>query len=79
MKKTQKQVNSIIHKGKNKDIIMCIETAKGFESDPHCRANCFNDYFISVAKNLSLKYQNQTKIQTIPTPVPRKFYASYSN
>ena len=34
MKKTQKQVNSIIHKGKNKDIIMCIETAKGFQSDP---------------------------------------------
>ena len=35
MKKTWKQVNSIIHKGKNKDVITCIKTVKGFDSDPH--------------------------------------------
>ena len=52
MKKTWKQVKSIIHKGKNKDVITCIKTVKGFESDPHRIANCFNDYFTSVAKNL---------------------------
>ena len=57
---TWKQVNSIIHKGENKDVITCIKTAKGFESDPHHTANRFNDYFISVAKKNSFKNQNQT-------------------
>ena len=52
LKKTWKQVNSIIHKGKIKDAITFIKTAKGFESDPHRIANYFNDYFTSVAKNL---------------------------
>ena len=33
LKKTWKQVNSIIHKGKIKDAITFIKTAKGFESD----------------------------------------------
>ena len=27
--------NSIIHKGKNKDVITCIKTVKWFDSDPH--------------------------------------------
>ena len=59
MKKTWEQVNSIIHKGKNKDIISCIKTAKGFESDPHRIANCSNDYFTSVTKNLVSKIKTK--------------------
>ena len=49
MKKTWKHVNSIIRKGKNKDVI----ARKGFESDPHYIANCFNDY--KCYKNLVSK------------------------
>ena len=59
MKKPWKQVNIIIHKGKNKDIITCIKTAKGFENDTHCIANCFNDYFTSVAKSLVSKIKTK--------------------
>ena len=50
MKKTRKQVNNVILKGKNNDIITSIKTAKGLEGDPCRIANCLNDYFRSVAK-----------------------------
>ena len=59
MKKTWKQVNGIIHKVKNKDVITCIKTAKGFESDPRHIGNCFNDYFTCVAKNLVSKIKTK--------------------
>ena len=55
--KKWKQVNSIIHKGKHKDVIICIKTAKGFDSDPHRTANCFT---LQVLQKLSFKNQNQT-------------------
>ena len=59
MKKTWKQVNSIIHKGKNKDVITCIKIVKRFESDPHRITNCFNDYFTSVAKKVVSKIKTR--------------------
>ena len=48
---------------------MCIKTAKGFESDPYCIANCFNDYFTSIAKTQFQKSKPNiifTNFQTSP-------------
>ena len=59
MKKTWKQENSIKRKCKYKVIITFTKTGKGFESDSHCIANCFNYYFTSVVKKLSPKKRNQ--------------------
>ena len=59
LKKQRKQVNNIIPKGKNKDSITYVKTAKGFESYPILITSFFNDYFTSVAKNLVSKIKTK--------------------
>ena len=60
MKKTWKQINKIIHKGKNKDNINCIKTSHRIENNPHVIDNKFNNYFTTIAQNLV------SKIETVP-------------
>ena len=65
MKKTWKQINKIIHKGKNKDNINCIKTSQGIENNPHVISNKFNSYFTTIAQNLVSKIKNAPDFQQI--------------
>ena len=58
MKKTWRQINKIINKNKHKDKILWIKTETKLGSDPYLRGNTFNNYFMTVAKNLASKINN---------------------
>ena len=55
IKKMRRQINTIIHKGENKDNINCIKTSCGIENKPHVIGNKFNNYFTTTAQNLVSK------------------------
>ena len=65
MKKTWRQITKIRHKNKHKDKIFCIKTRNKLESDLYLIGNTFNNYFMTVAKNLASKIntdQNFSKL-----------------
>ena len=43
-----KQINKIIHKGKNKGNINCTKTSHGTEYNPHTIGNKINKYFRTI-------------------------------
>ena len=55
MKKMWRQINKIVHKGKNKDNINCIKTSHEIENNPNVTGNKFNNYFTTIAQNLVSK------------------------
>ena len=55
MKKMWRQINKIVHKGKNKDNINCIKTSHETENNPNVTGNKFNNYFTTIAQNLVSK------------------------
>ena len=63
MNKTWKQINKIIHKGKNKDNINCIKTSHEIEKHPHVIGNKFNNYFTTIAQNLVSKIKTALVFQ----------------
>ena len=69
MKKTWKQINKIIHKGKNKDNINCIKTSHRIENNPHVIGNKFNNYFTTIAQNLVSKIKTAPDFQQLLDPL----------
>ena len=55
VKKTWRQINKITNKNKYKNKILYIKTENKLESDPYLIGNTFNNYFMTVAKNLASK------------------------
>ena len=68
MKKTWKQINKIIHKGKNKDNINCIKTSRGIENNPHVTGNKFNNYFTTRTQSLVSKIKTTPGFQQFLDP-----------
>ena len=62
-KKMWRQINKIIHKGKNKDNINCIKTSHGIKNNPHVIGNKFSNYFTTIAQNLVSKTKTAPDFQ----------------
>ena len=43
------QINTIVHKNKNKDYVTCVKARKGIVSDPFAIGRKFNEFYTSVA------------------------------
>ena len=63
-----RQINKIIHKGKNKDNINCIKTSHRIENKPHVIGNKFNNYFTTIAQNLVSKIKSAPDFQQFLDP-----------
>ena len=63
-----RQINTIIHKGENKDNTNCIMTSSGIENKPHVIGNKFNDYFTTAAQNLVSKIKTAPDFQQFLDP-----------
>ena len=68
MKKIWKQINKIIHKGKNKDNNNCIKTSHGIENNPRAIGNKFNNYFTTITQNLVSKIKTTPDFQQFLDP-----------
>ena len=68
MKKTWKQINKIIHKNKTQDIILCVTTEKGVESNPCKTANKFNGFYTAIATKLVTKIKTNKSFDKFLDP-----------
>ena len=68
MKKMWRQINKIIHKGKNKDNINCIKTSHRIENNPYVLDKKFNNYFTTIAQNLVSKLKTTPDFQQFLDP-----------
>ena len=68
MKKMWRQINKIVHKGKNKDNINCIKTSHEIENNPNVTGNKFNNYFTTIAQNLVSKIETTPDFQQFLDP-----------
>ena len=68
MKKMWRQINKIVHKGKNKDNINCIKTSHEIENNPNVTGNKLNNYFTTIAQNLVSKIETTPDFQQFLDP-----------